>query len=113
MYNDFLQNEFRNTLRNTKDFIARTNDGIKVNPADVMGDVDQSTLTESQKEKNRQLLMNVMKTISEVKDVEGKFMGVVDRMKSMVQKLKKHNVPFKDMDEEPMQAIETVYNRYS
>jgi dynein heavy chain len=57
--------------------------------------------------------MNVMKTISEVKDVEGKFLGVVDRMKSMVQKLKKHNVPFKDMDEEPMQAIETVHNRYS
>jgi hypothetical protein len=45
VYNDFLQNEFRNTLKNTKDFISRTNDGIKVNPADVMDNVDQATLT--------------------------------------------------------------------
>lgn len=34
-----------------------------------------------------------MKIISEMKDVEPKQEGIINRMKEMVMKLKKHNVP--------------------
>lgn len=41
---------------------------------------------------NQELLMKVMKVISDLKDVEPKCEGIVIRMKEMVNKLKKHGV---------------------
>jgi dynein heavy chain len=93
VYTDFLINEFKTTHKNLKEFTSRTNHGLKVNPKDVMAQQDGEELTEKQKEKNRKLLMNVMKHISEVKDVKSKIDMVLERMKSMVIKLKKHSIP--------------------
>lgn len=68
------------TLKNLKEFILKTNDGIKHNPAD------------AEYFGNQELLMKVMRVISDVKDVEPKSEGIIIRMKEMVNKLKKHNV---------------------
>lgn len=99
VYTDFLINEFKGTLKNLKEFTSRTNHGLKVNPKDVMVQQDGEELTEKQKEKNRKLLMNVMKHISEVKDVKSKIDTVLERMKSMVVKLKKHSIPIMEKGE--------------
>lgn len=66
------------------DFIEKTKEGIKKNPA------DQENLHD------KKLLMNVMKVISDVKDVEPRRAGVITRMKDIVVKLKKHNVPISE-----------------
>lgn len=58
--------------------------------------------------------MNVMKHISEVKDVKSKIDGVVERMKSMVVKLKKHSVPIMEKGEEdPIQSIEAAFASFN
>jgi dynein heavy chain, axonemal len=72
--------QFKTTLKNLKNFITKTNDGIKNNPAD------------PEFQGNQELLMKVMRVISDVKDVEPKCEGIVVRMKEMVNKLKKHGV---------------------
>lgn len=78
-----------------------------------MNELDQSTLSEREKEKNRALLMKVMKHISEVKDVNEKFSSVIERMKAMVLKLKKHGIPVSEKgEEEPLVAIENANNKY-
>lgn len=81
VYTDFLVNQFKTTQKNLIDFIEKTKDGIKKNPA------DEENL------KDKKLLMNVMKVISDVKDVEPRREEIITRMKDMVIKLKKHSVP--------------------
>jgi hypothetical protein len=68
----------------------RTNIGLKTNPKDVFANADNAN--ERQKEKNRNLLMKVMKHISEMKNVKGQISVVIDRMRNMVLKLKKHGI---------------------
>lgn len=34
VYTDFLVNQFKTTLKNLQDFVEKTKDGIKKNPAD-------------------------------------------------------------------------------
>jgi len=71
-------------------------------------------MTEKKKEKNRKLLMNVMKHISEVKDVKSKIDMVLERMKSMVIKLKKHSIPIMEKGEEdPIQSIDTSFANFN
>jgi dynein heavy chain len=58
--------------------------------------------------------MNVMKHISEVKEVKSKIDMVVERMKSMVVKLKKHSVPIMEKGEEdPIQSIEAGFAAFN
>ena len=73
-----------------KDFNLRTNKGLKTNPKDVFANADNTN--ERQKEKNRALLMKVMKHISEMKSVKGQISVVIERMRNMVIKLKKHGI---------------------
>lgn len=90
VYTDFLKTEFKTTLKNLKEFNMKTNLGLKTNPKDVF---EASTNpTEREKQKNRALLMKVMKHISEMKSTRGNISGVVDRMRNMVHKLKKHGI---------------------
>ena len=91
VYTDFLTYEFKTTLGNLKEFNRRTNVGLKTNPKDVF-DSTEDNASERQKEKNRALLMKVMKHISEMKSVKGTITNVVDRMRTMVAKLKKHGI---------------------
>lgn len=88
MYTQFLVVQFKTTLKNLKQFINETNDGINSNPAD------------PENQGNQDLLMAVMKVISDVKDVEPKCEGIVIRMKEMVNKLKKHVVTIVEKGEE-------------
>ena len=75
VYTDFLTYEFKTTLKNLKEFNQRTNVGLKTNPKDVFESTENPT--ERQKEKNRALLMKVMKHISEMKNVRGSISNVV------------------------------------
>lgn len=86
VYTQFLAVQFKTTLKNLKNFINKTNEGIKDNPSDHQG--------------NQELLMKVMRVISDVKDVEPKCKGIVIRMKEMVNKLKKHGVQINEKGEE-------------
>ena len=65
VYTDFLVNQFKTTLKNLQDFVEKTKDGIKKNPAD------------EDHKNNKQLLMSVMKVISDVKDVEPRREGII------------------------------------
>ena len=67
-------------------------DGIQIDP--------------SEKPEDKELLMRVMKIISDVKVVEPSTDKIVRRMKDMVQLLKKHNVP---MEEEYLNKIDNIY----
>jgi dynein heavy chain len=78
VYTEFLKNQVKICLKNLKDFIAKTNDGIKNNPS------DDAFIA------NKALLMSVMKIISDVKDVDPTIKGVVTRIKDMVGILKKN-----------------------
>lgn len=92
VYTDFLVNQFKTTQKNLIDFIEKTREGIKRNPA------DEDNL------KDKKLLMSVMKVISDVKDVEPRREGIITRMKDMVVKLKKHNVPITEKgSDDPLQ----------
>lgn len=104
VYTDFLTIEFRTTLKNLKDFNMRTNIGLKTNPKDVFAHAENAN--ERQKEKNRNLLMKVMKHISEMKSVKGQISTVIERMRNMILKLKKHGIQVTEKGEdEPLQAI--------
>ncbi len=85
-----MTHEFKTTLKNLKDFNKRTNDGLRVNPKTVFEETENPT--ERQKEKNRNLLMKGMKHISEMKTVKNQISSVIDRMRNMVLKLKKHGI---------------------
>ena len=51
--------------------------------------------------------MKVMKHISEMKTVKTQISGVIERMRNMVSKLKKHGIQVAEKgEEEPLQAIE-------
>jgi dynein heavy chain len=51
--------------------------------------------------------MKVMKHISEMKNVKGQISVVIERMRNMVLKLKKHGIQIAEKgEEEPLQAIE-------
>jgi len=53
--------------------------------------------------------MKVMKHISEMKNVKGQISVVIERMRNMVSKLKKHGIQVADKGEdEPLQAIESA-----
>ena len=78
VYTDFLKNQVKISLKNLKDFISKTNDGIKNNPSD------------EENIGNKDMLMSVMKIISDVKDVDPTIKGVVTRIKDMVMILKKN-----------------------
>jgi dynein heavy chain, axonemal len=105
VYTDFLGHEFKTTLKNLKDFNMRTNIGLKTNPKDVFANADPHN--ERQKDKNRNLLMKVMRHISEMKNVKGQISVVIERMRNMVLKLKKHGIQVAEKgEEEPLQAIE-------
>lgn len=68
----------------------RTTIGLKNNPKDAFNNADHTN--ERQKQKNRNLLMKVMRHISEMKNVKGQISIVIDRMRNMVVKLKKHGI---------------------
>lgn len=88
VYTDFLKNQVKISLKNLKDFISKTNDGIKNNPS------DQENIA------NKDMLMSVMKIISDVKDVDPTIKGVVTRIKDMVMILKKNQESLNDKNEE-------------
>lgn len=98
VYTDFLTHEFKTTLKNLKDFNHRTTVGLKTNPKDVFASTENPN--ERQKEKNRALLMKVMKHISEMKSVRGSITGIIERMRNMVIKLKKHGINVVEKGEE-------------
>jgi hypothetical protein len=75
VYTDFLTHEFKTTLKNLKDFNKRTNDGLRVNPKTVFEETENPS--ERQKEKNRNLLMKVMRHISEMKTVKTQISTVI------------------------------------
>ncbi len=97
MYTDFLHHQVKQTLKNLREFIRTTNQGIKRNPAE--------------DEANTELLMSVMKTIAEVRLVEegGKTEKIVKRLKDIVVLLKAHNV---HLDEDYLNSIDAVYTEY-
>lgn len=102
VYTQFLVVQFKTTLKNLKNFINKTNDGIFNNPADI------------DNQGNQELLMKVMRVISDVKDVEPKCEGIVVRMKEMVNKLKKHGVQIMEKGEEdPLQSIDNAYTQFN
>lgn len=58
--------------------------------------------------------MNVMKVISDMKDVDPKHESIINRMKEMVSTLKKHNVPIMEKkEEEPLQKIDAVKTAFT
>ena len=71
---------FKTTLKNLQIFIKKTDEGIAKNPA------------EPENQGDNELLMKVMKVISDVKDVEPTKKDIVQRLKDMFAKLKKHAV---------------------
>lgn len=53
--------------------------------------------------------MKVMRHISEMKNVKGAISVVIERMRNMVLKLKKHGIQVAEKgEEEPLQAIEAA-----
>lgn len=58
--------------------------------------------------------MKVMKNISEMKSVKGSITTVIDRMRNMVSKLKKHGIQVAEKgEEEPIQAIEAAEGTFN
>jgi hypothetical protein len=64
-------------ISNLKEFVAATKDGIKKNPADEENVNDTN------------LLMSVMKCVTDVKDVDNSTLGIKERMRHMILTLKK------------------------
>ncbi len=84
-----------------QEFITKTHQGIAKNPADPENQGDN------------ELLMRVMRVISDVKDVEPRQSGIVQRLKDMVVKLKKHNVVVQEKGaEDPLQAIDNANTEF-
>lgn len=102
VYTDFLKNQVKICLKNLKDFIQKTNDGIKNNPSD------------EQHINNKELLMSVMKIISDVKDVDPTIKGVVTRIKDMMLILKKNQESLQEKNEEdPVQVIDNCHTLFN
>ena len=102
VYTDFLVHQVKTTIKNLKEFIKKTNDGIKVNPA------------EADHQNNKGLLMNVMKIISDVKEVEPKTEAIVKRIKEMVLKLKKHYIQMQEKgQEDTLQDIDNTFASFN
>jgi dynein heavy chain len=102
VYTEFLKNQVKISLKNLKDFISKTNDGIKNNPSD------------EENIGNKAMLMSVMKIISDVKDVDPTIKGVVTRIKDMVMILKKNQESLNDKNEEdPVQVIDNYHNLFN
>lgn len=58
--------------------------------------------------------MKVMKVISDVKDVDAKHEAIILRLKNMVAKLKKHNVPLQEKGgEDPLSAIDNAKSSFN
>lgn len=89
-------------MKNVKEFIDKTNEGITNSPNN-----------ENNKD-DRELLMKVMKVISDVKDVEPKKDKIVTRLKDIVTKLKKHNVILQEKGgEDPLQSIDNANSNFN
>lgn len=108
-YTNFLEKEFRQTLKNLNDFISVTNEGIQIDPESHDDNGDTSNL------------MKVMKIISDVKEIENKadpkdenkIEKVVKGMKNMVNQLKSHGLLHSEKgQEDPIQLIENAYNNF-
>lgn len=98
VYTNFLVTQVKTTLKNLKEFISKTNEGIKINPA------------EGDHSKDKELLMRVMKIISDVREVEPKTEAIVKRIKEMVLKLKKHYIQMTEKGEEDtLQSIDSTF----
>ena len=82
VYTDFLVTQFKTTLKNIKEFIDNSNQGIRDNIA------DQNEIVSIE----RDPLMKIMKIISDVQDTDKTHEKVIQRMKDMVNKLKNHSV---------------------
>jgi hypothetical protein len=96
VYTDFLYKQVKLIVANIKSFNKTIEDGIKKNPIN-----DQD---------NKELLMSVMKTISQVKLVDnGNIVNVVNRTKAMVGVLKKHAIP---MDDYYVTVIDTIFSNF-
>lgn len=80
VYTEFLKNQVKICLKNMKEFISSTNEGIN------------KDLDDENNMNDKQLLMQIMQINSIVKDVEPTVDNVVKRIKDMVQTLKKHQV---------------------
>jgi len=64
---------------------------------------------EGDNNQDKNLLMSVMKTISDVKEVEPQTDGIIRRVKEMVNVLKIHGYLSQEKgDEEPLQAIDNA-----
>ena len=58
--------------------------------------------------------MKVMKHISEMKSVKGSINGIIERMRNMVVKLKKHGISVAEKgEEEPLQSIEAAEGAFN
>lgn len=101
VYTEFLKNQVKICLKNMKEFIASTNEGIK------------KDLDDEANMNDKQLLMQIMQINSVVKDVEPTVGSVVQRIKDMVQTLKKHQVALQEKGEEdPFQVIDNMHSSF-
>jgi dynein heavy chain len=95
VYTNFIKEQIKKTLQNLKDFNNNTNKGIKKSP--------------KEDTKDTELLMSVMKIISQTRNVDGKAELVVKRLKYMFNLLKKHGVP---TEEDYHNVIDNVFQTY-
>lgn len=80
----------------------KTNEGIQQNP------------NHEDNRDNRELLMKVMKVISDVKDVDPKKEKIIQRLKDIISKLKKHNVIMQEKGgEDPLQSIDNANSNFN
>lgn len=80
----------------------KTNEGIQQNP------------NHEENRDNRELLMKVMKVISDVKDVDPKKEKIIQRLKDIISKLKKHNVIMQEKGgEDPLQSIDNANSNFN
>lgn len=101
VYTEFLKNQVKICLKNMKEFIHSTNEGIK------------KDLDDEANMNDKQLLMQIMQINSIVKDVEPTVGNVVQRIKDMVQTLKKHQVALQEKGEEdPFQVIDNMHSSF-
>jgi hypothetical protein len=96
VYTGFLYKQVKLIVANIKSFNKTIEDGIKKNPIN-----DQE---------DNELLMSVMKTISQVKLVDNdNIVNVVNRIKAMVGVLKKNAIP---MDDDYITVIDTIFSNF-
>ncbi len=96
VYTGFLYKQVKLIVANIKSFNKTIEDGIKKNPIN-----DQE---------DNELLMSVMKTISQVKLVDNdNIVNVVNRIKAIVGVLKKNAIP---MDDDYITVIDTIFSNF-